>query len=86
MSTTEPTPLKHTHGGSTTRDATDVGVAMAPATTPQSVGPEDAAGLEPTRGDYAGRTQPGSTIEAIPEAEQVPGGTKVRRVQQGAQA
>ncbi len=84
MSTTDPAqPLEHTEGGSTTRDAIDLGVPMAPATDPaETVGPEDAAGTAPTRGDYTGRVQPGITIEAIPPAEQVPGGPTVRRVVQ----
>lgn len=46
---------EHTMGGSTTRDATDLGVPMAPAPAGYThQGPEDA--LDPTsRGDYRGR-------------------------------
>lgn len=78
-------PLEHTEGGTHTRtDTTDVGVPMAPPEGPQTVGPEDAAGLEPTRGNYGGRVSRGTTTELIPEAERVPGGPTVRIVEQGA--
>jgi len=80
-------PLEHTQGGVHTRaDTTDVGVPMAAPTGPQTVGPEDAAGLKPTRGDYTARTSTGTSIEPIPPAEQVPNGPRVRVVHQGAGA
>jgi hypothetical protein len=52
--------LEHTVGGSTTRDdALDLGVPMKPAETgPEYLGPEDALGTEPTRGDYSLRIGP----------------------------
>lgn len=64
-------------------DAVDMGVPMAPPTTPQTVGPEDAAGAAPVRGDYTGRTVSGSSVELIPEAERTPGGPTMRVVDQG---
>ena len=73
--------LEHPRGGSTTKDATDLGAPMAPGEGPQ--GPEDA--LEAgNRGDYSGRVGEGQsyTIEPIPENERVPGGPTVRRVRQ----
>ena len=45
--------LKHTRGGSTTRDdALDLGVPMLPGDGSEPVGPEDALGKGPKRGDY----------------------------------
>ncbi len=51
--------LEHTKGGSTTKDATDLGPAMREGTGPQ--GPEDAFAEDQAslRGDYAGRTGDG---------------------------
>ncbi len=79
-------PLEHTKGGTHTRDdGTETGVPMAPPPPgePQTVGPEDAAGAQPTRGDYSGRSSVGTSVELIPEDEQVPSGPRVRIVQQG---
>lgn len=48
--------LKHSVGGVTTRDdATDLGVPMLPGSPDEPVGPEDALGEGPTRGDYSQR-------------------------------
>lgn len=51
--------LEHTRGGSTTRDdAHDLGVPMLPGSPDEPVGPEDALGEGPTRGDYRERIGP----------------------------
>ena len=48
--------LKHSEGGTTTRDdATDLGVPMLQGDPSEPVGPEDALGDGPKRGDYSGR-------------------------------
>lgn len=48
--------LKHSQGGVTTRDdATDMGVPMLPGDPSEPVGPEDALGAGPKRGDYSNR-------------------------------
>ncbi len=52
----ENTKLEHTNGGVTTRDdALDLGVPMLPGDGSEPVGPEDALGVGPKRGDYTGR-------------------------------
>lgn len=52
MAKNEEKKLEHTRGGSTTRDALDLGAPTAPGEGPQ--GPEDA--LDPNaRSDYTGR-------------------------------
>lgn len=65
--------LEHTDGGQTTRsDATDVGVPMLPGAANEPVGPEDAFGAGPKRGDYSGRAAlegPHTETVAIPEDE-----------------
>jgi hypothetical protein len=51
--------LEHTEGGSTTRDdALDMGVPMIQGGPDEPVGPEDALGVGPKRGDYSGRIGP----------------------------
>lgn len=51
--------LEHTMGGSTTRDdAHDLGVPMLPGSPDEPVGPEDALGEGPKRGDYTDRIGP----------------------------
>ena len=51
--------LEHSEGGTTTRDdATDVGVPMLPGSPDEPVGPEDALGPGPKRGDYSRRVGP----------------------------
>lgn len=48
--------LEHTEGGVTTRDdATDLGVPMLQGDGSEPVGPEDALGPGPKRGDYSKR-------------------------------
>jgi hypothetical protein len=48
--------LKHSEGGTTTRDdAGDLGVPMLQGDPSEPVGPEDALGDGPKRGDYSGR-------------------------------
>ena len=48
--------LEHTSGGVTTRDdATDMGVPMLPGSPDERIGPEDALGAGPKRGDYTNR-------------------------------
>ena len=55
-SQSENTKLEHSAGGVTTRDdATDLGVPMLPGSPDEPVGPEDALGEGPTRGDYSQR-------------------------------
>jgi hypothetical protein len=48
--------LRHSQGGTTTRDdAADLGVPMLAGDPSEPVGPEDALGDGPKRGDYTGR-------------------------------
>lgn len=67
--------LEHTDGGQTTRsDATDLGVPMLAGQADEPVGPEDAFGRGPKRGDYSGRAAlegPHTETVAIPEAERM---------------
>lgn len=73
--------LEHTEGGTTTRDdATDVGVPMLAGSPDEPVGPEDALGPGPKRGDYRDRLggagyYPTETV-AIPDAK--PGEAQAR--------
>lgn len=75
--------LKHTEGGVTTRaDALDAGVPMLPGSPEEPIGPEDALGIGPKRGDYTGRIgpanyQPHQSVP-IPAMDQVEGGPKAR--------
>ncbi len=55
--------LEHPEGGSTTKDATDLGVPMAEGEGPQ--GPEDALDPKGTRGDYTGRIGSGESYEMV---------------------
>lgn len=70
----ENASLEHTEGGVTTRqDATDVGVPMLQGSGDEPVGPEDALGPGPKRGDYTGRIgpsnyQPTQTVR-VPDAK-----------------
>jgi pyruvate/2-oxoglutarate dehydrogenase complex dihydrolipoamide acyltransferase (E2) component len=51
--------LEHTEGGRTTRDdPADLGVSMLPGSADEPVGPEDALGAGPKRGDYSDRVGP----------------------------
>jgi hypothetical protein len=81
--------LKHTQGGTTTRDdATDVGVPMLPGSGDEPVGPEDALGEGPKRGDYSKRLGEANyaphTTERIPDAK--PGEAHTRLVEQAPRA
>lgn len=73
-SNAENAKLEHSRGGVTTRDdATDVGVPMLPGDASEPVGPEDALGPGPKRGDYSRRVgpesyQPTHTV-AVPDAK-----------------
>ncbi|MDQ3654010.1 MAG: hypothetical protein M3457_02875 [Chloroflexota bacterium] len=77
--------LEHSQGGITTRDdRTDVGVTMLPGDPSEPVGPEDALGAGPTRGDYRGRLgssayQPHTTV---PVSDPQPGEATVQVVAQ----
>lgn len=54
MAEAKDSKLKHTEGGVTTRDdALDSGAAMLPGDGSEPVGPEDALGSGPKRGDYS---------------------------------
>lgn len=74
--------LEHSQGGSTTRDdALDAGVPMIAGDPGEPIGPEDAFGLGPKRGDYSGRVDSGPHLvsEAIPDAK--PGEPTARLVE-----
>lgn len=91
---TDPTPdsvaspadnakLEHTAGGKTTRDdPLDAGVPMVQGDPREPIGPEDALGPGPTRGDYSGRIDAGPHLvsEPIPASEREPGGPTARLV------
>ena len=74
--------LKHTAGGATTRDGMDAGVPMTPGRADEPVGPEDAFGPGPKRGDYRDRVDQGPHMvtEVIPEKERTPDGPIYRLV------
>jgi hypothetical protein len=83
--------LKHSadDGGTTTRDdATDMGVPMLPGDPSEPVGPEDALGPGPKRGDYSKRL--GETNyqphEVRPVADAKPGEPQVEVVAQAPRA
>lgn len=70
--------LRHSEGGVTTRDdKTDLGVPMLPGSPDEPVGPEDALGEGPKRGDYTGRLGGSSynphdgTVPQRPRAEDI---------------
>lgn len=67
----ENTELEHTAGGATTRDGMDAGVPMLPGDPREPIGPEDAMGPGPKRGDYSDRLNSGPHLrtEVIPEDE-----------------
>ena len=71
--------LEHPEGGSTTKDATDLGVSMAPGEGPQ--GPEDAL-EESTRGDYAGRLGEGESYSMEVVGHREDGSPIIERVRQ----
>lgn len=81
--------LEHSQGGVTTRDdATDLGVPMKPGSPDEPVGPEDALGDGPKRGDYTNSLGDTSyhphTSERIPDAK--PGEAHTRMVSQSPKA
>lgn len=63
----ENSQLEHTMGGATTRDdLLDQGVPMLQGDAHEQVGPEDAGGEGPKRGDYSSRVLPSlHTHEAV---------------------
>lgn len=79
--------LKHSADGVTTRDdALDLGVPMLPGDPNEPIGPEDALGEGPTRGDYSERL--GETNyrphQTVPVRDAKPGEPTVRVVNQRA--
>lgn len=76
--------LEHSEGGVTTRDdATDLGVPMLPGDPSEPVGPEDALGPGPKRGDYSDRL--GGSYEPhqiVPVPDAKPGEPTARAVAQ----
>lgn len=63
--------LEHTAGDATTRDGMDAGVPMMAGQADEPVGPEDAMGPGPKRGDYRDRlvTGPPLVTVVIPDDE-----------------
>ena len=73
--------LEHTAGGVTTRDdALDAGVPMLPGSPDEPVGPEDALGVGPKRGDYSSRVGESNyqPHQAVPVPDAKPGEPTVR--------
>lgn len=71
--------LKHTEGGVTTRDdATDIGVPMLPGSPDEPVGPEDALGAGPKRGDYRNRLGGVQSYQTVPVPDAKPGEATAR--------
>lgn len=77
--------LEHSEGGRVTRDdVLDLGVPMLPGDPNEPIGPEDALGEGPTRGDYSARMgesnyRPHTTV---PVEDAKPGEPNVRVVDQ----
>ncbi len=71
--------LEHPKGGSTTKDATDLGVPMGTGEGPQ--GPEDAL-EENTRGDYRGRLGEGESYTLVQTGTNPDGSPIIERVRQ----
>ena len=81
----ENNKLEHTSGGATTRDdATDLGVPMLPGSSKERVGPEDALGAGPKRGDYSNRIGSANyhPHEVVPVENAAPGEPQVQVVPQ----
>lgn len=78
--------LEHTDGGATTRDTMDAGVPMTQGQPDEPVGPEDAFGPGPKRGDYSGRKDAGPHLEsvAIPDDERRAAAQKIADDSDGA--
>lgn len=71
--------LDHSQGGVTTRDdATDVGVPMLPGSPDEPVGPEDALGAGPKRGDYRNRLGGVQSSQSVTVPDAKPGEPAVR--------
>jgi hypothetical protein len=73
--------LEHSQGGVTTRsDALDAGVPMMPGDPSEPVGPEDALGIGPKRGDYSGRVGPAGyePHQSVPVPDAKPGEPRAR--------
>jgi hypothetical protein len=85
--TKDKSNVEHSAQGVTTRDdATDLGVPMLAGDPSEPVGPEDALGEGPKRGDYSKRLgdahyQP-HTVRPIPADEREENGPTVRVVAQ----
>jgi hypothetical protein len=85
----ENAKLEHSDGGSTTRDdLLDAGVPMLPGSPDEPVGPEDALGAGPKRGDYTGRVGPSDyqPHQSVPIDNPEPGGPTARLVAQRGRA
>lgn len=81
MADQKNTKLKHTEGGVTTRDdATDLGVPMLPGDPSEPIGPEDALGPGPKRGDYTGRIGGGYQPHQVVRRENAKAGEPVVEV------
>lgn len=81
--------LEHSRGGVTTRDdLLDQGVPMLQGDPSEPVGPEDAAGEGPKRGDYRARIAPDGKehYESVPIDDPEPGGPTARLVHQNPRA
>lgn len=77
---TENRKLEHSAGGVTTRDdVTDLGVPMLPGDPNEPVGPEDALGFGPKRGDYTNRIGPANyhPTQMVRRADAKPGEPQV---------
>ena len=71
--------LDHSQGGTTTRDdATDVGVPMLPGSPDEPVGPEDALGAGPKRGDYRNRLGGVQSYQTVTVPDAKPGEATAR--------
>lgn len=66
--------LEHSEGGTTTRDdALDSGVPMLPGDPKEPVGPEDALGVGPKRGDYSEVVGNKQHYRSVPNPDHDPG-------------
>jgi hypothetical protein len=77
--------LEHTDSGVTTRDdVTDLGVPMLPGDPSEPIGPEDALGAGPKRGDYSQRlgTDGYQPHQVVPVPDAAPGEPQVQVVAQ----
>jgi hypothetical protein len=67
---------EHTEGGTTTKDsALDIGVPMLPGSSDEPVGPEDALGAGPKRGDYRDVQDGSQHFRSVPNPK---GGEPIR--------